>query len=254
MAISTATDQQPTLHLVLASASPRRRELLGYLGAGFTALATDAEEQEEPTPAPVLAALPALDLPRANHPALLAWRKARAAAELLPNAVILGADTIVVLDDDVLNKPRDEADAREMLARLSGRTHTVYTGMCVITRVPGPGAEWAPIHNQHFVALDMLASRVEIAPLSAGEIAAYVATGEPLDKAGAYGIQGLGSRFVAAVEGDLTCVIGLPMRRLRELLVEMTGHDPMGGRDLRQAALASYDELAKLPPACLDGI
>src|SRR5215217_3600024 len=118
--------------LLLASASPRRRELLGWLGQPFRAVANDGEERDHPPPPTVVAALPACAVPLATHPTLLAWRKADAACAESPDSVIIGADTIVVLDGDVLGKPRDPAHARAMLRRLSGRTHTVFTGMAII--------------------------------------------------------------------------------------------------------------------------
>lgn len=208
--------------LALASASPRRRELLGYLGATFQIIATDAEEQESPPPPGIAALLPALELPLFDHPTLRAWRKASAACATAPDSVIIGADTIVVLDGVVLNKPIDPADARRMLRCLSGRTHTVYTGLAVIDARRDPAMPW----------FDLVASQVTVAELSASEIDAYVATGEPLDKAGAYGIQGLGGKLVRLVEGSYTCVVGLPLVHTYELLrsAGITGlRDPIDG-------------------------
>ncbi|HMQ32606.1 MAG TPA: Maf family protein [Chloroflexaceae bacterium] len=194
--------------LVLASGSPRRRELLSALGASFTLVVTDAEESEEPPPPEVAGALPAAPVPLLDNPALRAWRKATAAAEQAPEAVVLGADTIVVLDGAVLNKPADAAEARAMLRRLAGRAHTVYTGLCVI--VPN-GAAPRP-------RLELVAAEVAFRPLAEGEIAAYVATGEPLDKAGAYGLQGLGGSFVREVRGSYTAVVGFPLPAAHGLL------------------------------------
>ena len=210
--------------LVLASASPRRRELLGLLGVPFRIIATDAEEQDL-LPAPeILAALPACPVPQATHPTLLAWRKADAACIQAPDSVIIGADTIVVLDGDVLGKPRDPEHARAMLRRLSGRTHTVYTGLVVIqaetrdqgqeTREQSSGL-MSPVSG---LLLDLEASDVLVDRLTDAEIAAYVATGEPMDKAGAYGIQGLGGRLVREVHGSYTCVVGLPLIKVRQAL------------------------------------
>jgi septum formation protein len=197
-----------TAPLVLASASPRRRELLGFLGVPFRAIATTGEEQEHPPPADVVAALPPFPLALATHPSLLAWRKADAACAEAPDSVIIGADTIVVLGSDVLGKPRDRAHAHVMLRRLSGRTHTVYTGLAVLdTR-----------HTDARLAFDLVASDVTIADLTDSEIADYIATGEPMDKAGAYGIQGLGGRLVHRVVGSYTCVVGLPLLELDRLL------------------------------------
>jgi len=200
--------------LVLASASPRRRELLAALGARFEILATDAEEDDAAPPAEVLAALPALDLPPGNHPALRAWRKAHAAAAHASDAVVLGADTVVVLDGEVLNKPDDARHARLMLTRLAGRRHTVYTGVCVLPalRERPAGVPFPPLQ------LAVAAAEVEFRPLSDAEIADYVATGEPLDKAGAYGLQGAGGGFVREVRGSYTAVVGLPLPDVYRML------------------------------------
>ncbi|GAB4210625.1 MAG: Maf family protein [Roseiflexaceae bacterium] len=195
---------------MLASASPRRRELLGALGARFRVSATDAEEQPIFPPPELLAALPPCPLPTATHPTLLAWRKVDAACAELPAGVIIGADTVVVLDGDVLNKPADPDHARAMLRRLSGRTHTVYTGVAVFSR-NRPDQPWD-------IQFDLGESAVTIAELRDDEIAAYVATGEPLDKAGAYGIQGLGGRLVQQVSGSYTNVVGLPLALVPRML------------------------------------
>lgn len=158
---------------------------------------------------PVLAAqLPHFPLSPEHHPTLLAWRKATAAQAAGAEGVILGADTIVVVDDHVLNKPRDPADAQRMLRQLAGRVHRVFTGVVVAY-----ADQAAPVQ----LGLDSAAVRV--APLSEDEIAAYVATGEPLDKAGAYGIQGLGGRLVQYVTGSYTCVVGLPLGLTHKLLM-----------------------------------
>ncbi|MCU0494011.1 MAG: Maf family protein [Chloroflexaceae bacterium] len=206
--------------LVLASGSPRRRELLAFLGAAFTIAATDAEEQDDAVSPQVLEHLPQLNLPTFDHPTLRAWRKASAIHPGSPHSVVLGADTIVVLDNEVLNKPTDAEHARHMLARLSGRTHTVYTGLCVLANhAPDMGGD-APsfqFQNQR-TWFELVASAVTIAPLTAAEIDAYVATGEPLDKAGSYGIQGLGGRLVRAVQGSYTAVVGLPLPATWRLL------------------------------------
>lgn len=198
---------QPSL--ILASASPRRRDLLGYLGVTFTALATDAEEQEFYPPADLAARLPPAPVPAHFHPTLLAWRKATAACREVPDSVIIGADTIVVLDGDVLNKPIDANEAYGMLRRLAGRVHTVYTGVTLIDGRRDNRVQFAIEHSE-----------VEIAPLDDETIHAYVATGEPLDKAGAYGIQGLGGRLVRSVQGSYTNVVGLPLAVIHKLLAE----------------------------------
>jgi len=203
--------------LVLASASPRRRELLGVLGARFAIVAGRFNSFIVSSLIEVVAALPSCPVPLATHPTLLAWRKADAACAEAPTSVIIGADTIVVLDGDVLGKPRDPDHARAMLRRLSGRMHTVYTGLAVIqperrdrrfeTRASAPDP-LSPISN---LSLDLVASDVVFAELSDAQIDAYVATGEPMDKAGAYGIQGQGGQLVRAVRGSYTCVVGLPI-------------------------------------------
>jgi septum formation protein len=192
--------------LVLASGSPRRRELLGRFGVPFRILASDAEEQDH-APPEIVALLPPAPLVLHDHPTLRAWRKADAACAAAAAGVIIAADTIVVLDGDVLNKPADAAHARAMLRRLAGRDHTVYTGMALIDMRRG-----------HLPEVALVESRVSVAQLTDQEIDAYVATGEPLDKAGAYGIQGVGGRLVRAVHGSYTNVVGLPVMTAGALL------------------------------------
>jgi septum formation protein len=172
--------------LYLASASPRRRELLTQLGYPFDVLRIDVPEQR-------VAGEAACD-----YVERLAADKARA-GWLACNGIrpVLGADTIVVLDDEVLEKPRDEADARRMLSALSGRSHEVMTAVAVAT---ANGAEVVRVTTQ-----------VTFRSLSSEEIAEYWQTGEPADKAGAYGIQGLAGKFVSRIEGSYTAVVGLPL-------------------------------------------
>jgi septum formation protein len=237
--------------IVLASASPRRRELIGFLGAPFHAVATDGEEQSDPPPAAVLAALPRCPLPLATHPTLLAWRKANAACAEAPDSVIIGADTIVVLDGDVLGKPRDRDHAHIMLRRLAGRTHTVYTGLAVIrpeTRDSGlETGQNNPLPPVSLPLLDLVASEVTVAKLAGAEIDAYIATGEPMDKAGAYGIQGLGGRLVREVVGSYTCVVGLPLVALHRLL---TNAGLAGLVDPTEAYLRWLGAQGKEPLSC----
>src|SRR4051812_9820139 len=239
--------------VVLASASPRRRELLGFLGVAFRAVATDGEEQDHPPPPGVIAALPACPVPLSTHPTLLAWRKANAACANAHDSVIIGADTLVVLDGDVLGKPRDAAHARAMLRQLSGRTHTVYTGMAVMR--PKSSDErlkigdlevnlQSPISNLY---LDLVASNVLLDDLTDAEIDAYIATGEPMDKAGAYGIQGLGGRLVRAVAGSYTCVVGLPLVAIHRLLSQ-AGYTQLA--DPTQAYMRWLDSQGKEPLPC----
>lgn len=181
--------------LVLASRSPRRRELLARLGLAFTVAASDADE----TWPDGLAVSPAAEA--------VALRKARAVAgtPAAAGALVLAADTVVVLDGEVLGKPADAAAAAATLARLSGRTHRVVTGLALAF-----GGQETTAHEE---------TAVTFADLSPAEIAAYVATGSPLDKAGSYGIQDeVGALLVARIDGDYSNVVGLPLRRLYDTL------------------------------------
>lgn len=184
--------------LVLASTSPRRRGLLETIGIAFEVV---------PPPAGVEAAWEGGEPPTA-YALRTAAAKADAVAAGRPDALVVAADTIVVLDGDVLGKPADTAEARRMIARLSGRRHEVRTGVAV----RGPDARRA----EGFEATEV-AFRV----LGEAEIEAYVATGEPLDKAGGYGIQAYGATLVSAVHGCYFNIMGLPVTRLLDLLSEV---------------------------------
>lgn len=174
--------------LILASQSPRRRELLERCHLPFTVEAADIDE--------------ALDLSQGLDKAMedLAERKARKVFERHREAVVIGADTIVVLDQAILGKPRDAADAKLMLRRLSGRTHQVMTGVCVMAA------------EKKIMFCDT--SEVEFYPLTDQEIKAYAKTGEPLDKAGAYGIQGEGYYLIKQITGDFYSIMGFPAARV----------------------------------------
>ena len=198
--------------LVLASVSPRRRELLRYLVPTFEAIATNGEDTERALPPPIAAQFPPFPLAVPFHPTAIAWRKAMAAVDVGVQGIILAADTIVVIDGDVLGKPRDTAHAAMMLARLAGRTHTVYTGVVALHSTP---------HALPVLHMTLDAADVAMAAVSADEIAAYVATGEPMDKAGAYGIQGLGGRLLRQVTRSYTCVVGFPLVTTHKLLTTM---------------------------------
>ena len=178
--------------LIVASASPRRRELLAQAGFVFQVEPSDADETlpEGVTPAAAVE--------------LLASRKAQSVAEKHPTDVVLGCDTIVALDGEKLGKPQTAADAKAMLRRLSGKTHTVYTGVCITDGT----------RTERFVS----ETDVTFYPLDAQTIDAYVATGEPMDKAGAYGIQGLGSVLVQSFSGDYFTVVGLPLAQCARVL------------------------------------
>ncbi len=198
--------------LVLASASPRRAELLSVLGLPFTVDPARVDEE-------ALTAAHGADSPSALAVAL-ARAKAREVAGRHPGARVLGADTLVVLDGALLAKPADEAEARAMLARLSGRSHEVVTGLVVIEP---DGSERSGFE----------ATVVTFARWPAAAVAAYVASGEPFDKAGGYGIQGLPGAYVDRIEGCYFNVVGLPLSRLRRLLpppAESLGTGPASPR------------------------
>lgn len=180
------------VRVILASQSPRRRELLTLVGIAHEVRPADIDESVMPDEAPV------------PHCERLARAKAHVLAERHPDAVVIAADTIVVLDGDILGKPRDEADARAMIARLSGRTHTVFTAMAVARE----GRTESAVEEV----------QVTFRALTPEAIAEYVATREPMDKAGAYGIQGFGATIVERIEGDYFSVMGLGLRRLVALL------------------------------------
>jgi septum formation protein len=205
--------------LVLASASPRRQELLRNAGISFVVQAADIDET-------VLAG----EVPRecaerlAREKALAVWR-ARATSQRTHDAraqdVVLGADTIVVVDEIILGKPADADDAARILRLLAGRVHRVITGVCVITPVANGQLPVASKSEKHLAPFPGIASKelattsettlVTMCELSDEEIREYVATGEPMDKAGAYAIQGRASRWIPRIEGDYSNVVGLPV-------------------------------------------
>jgi septum formation protein len=184
--------EQP--RLILASQSARRAELLGRLGLRFDIIPADVDETYVDHEMP------------ATHAERLAREKAITIAARNPGAVVIGSDTIVILDSDVLGKPRDNADAIRMLRRLSGREHDVFTGIAVAT--------------DHTVLSGLERVRVRFRHLDHADCEAYVQTGEPADKAGSYGIQGYGSALVEAIQGDYFAVMGLPVVRTLALLRE----------------------------------
>ncbi len=177
--------------LILASASPRRRELLSLTGLPFTVDAPDVDET--------------CDLPPREAVEELSRRKAMAAAKLHPGCVILAADTLVAVDDTALGKPHDPEDAFRMLHSLSGRWHQVYTGVSVVD-AQGNLRSAVDVTDVHFEAMTDEAIR------------RYIATGEPMDKAGAYAVQGIAGLWIDELRGSHTNVIGLPMALTRRLL------------------------------------
>jgi len=185
--------------LILASASPRRRELLEQIGLTFTFETADIDET------PRLAEDPIAYVRRlAEHKAAAVLARHQERGRL----IVLGADTTVVIDNQILGKPEDEADAARILRLLSGRTHRVITGVALVTAFAPP-----------LVAAET--TEVEFSPLTDREIAAYIATGEPIGKAGAYGIQGRAARFIPRIVGDYSNVVGLPLARLSAMLAEL---------------------------------
>ena len=180
------------MRLILASASPRRTDLLREAGYVFEIEPADVDESE------------LAGEPPAAYVVRVAAMKARVVAARHPDAIVLAADTTVVLDGAMLAKPADDADAARMLGLLSGRTHDVLTGVVLVRT----GRESSAL----------VGTRVRFRPLTAAEIEWYVASGEPHDKAGAYGVQGLAARFVESVDGSYSNVVGLPVGAVRALL------------------------------------
>jgi septum formation protein len=189
------------MRLVLASGSPRRADLLRAAGFSFDVFPVDVDEHFRLGEKPEHAV------------ARLAETKAAVAAASHPDAVVLGADTTVIIRGEALAKPADAEDAARMLRLLSGRSHDVLTGVCLGYR------------GRRLVHVEP--TRVRMAHMGEGEIAWYVSTGEPFDKAGAYAVQGLASRFVEGIDGSYANVVGLPISSVYELLKEL-GCDILG--------------------------
>lgn len=196
--------------LILASGSPRRKELLRLIVPDFLVEPADVDERviAAPTPAALVRAL--------------ALAKCRAVAALRPGDLVLGCDTVVDVDGRVLGKPADPEDAVRMLTALSGREHTVYTGVTIRR-----GGEEATEHE---------ATAVRFRPLTPEEIRTYVSTGEPMDKAGSYGIQGYGCLLVEGIRGDYFNVVGLPVCRLGRMLARF-GIEPLALAAEKERAL-----------------
>ncbi|MDE6599479.1 MAG: Maf family protein [Oscillospiraceae bacterium] len=190
------------MNVILASASPRRKELLGYIVPRFEIIPADVDE-----------ILPK-EIPAEKSAEFLAVKKAEHISAQYPESVVIGSDTVVIVDGEILGKPADEADAYRMLKKLSGKVHTVVTGVCI-----SQGEKKKSFSE---------ATRVEFYSLSEEEIRDYIATGDPMDKAGAYGIQGEGCVLIKGIEGDFFTVMGLPAARLKRELAEFS--DMAGGR------------------------
>ena len=192
---------QPVLPLILASGSPRRRELLDLMGLTYTVETPDVDESFSGRPSETV-----MEISR---------RKAAAVAARHSDSIIIAADTLVFADG-ALGKPHTPERAKEMLRSLAGNWHHVYTGITVINTRSGR------------VLRNVDKTRVHLGPMTEQEIDAYVATGEPLDKAGAYGIQGMGGMFVDRIDGSYSNVVGLPMSMLRIMLAQVGGVDERG--------------------------
>lgn len=182
------------MDIILASQSPRRRELLALMGLDFTVITSDVEEKPPHGAAPDA------------YVSALAVQKAEAVAKDHPDACVIGADTVVYLDGDILGKPHTPENAKRFLSRMQGRQHTVYTGVAVIA------------NGKTDVRVDT--TKVTFTPISEAEIDWYISTGEPLDKAGAYGVQGPGGIFVRQIEGNYFNVIGMPLPMLYHMLLD----------------------------------
>lgn len=192
-------------HLILASASPRRALILKNLGVPFEIMVSRAVEEDDLSGDPV------------KHVLALSRRKAEDVAGRLQEGVVVGADTVVVSEGKIMGKPRDACEAASMLSSLSGRVHQVLTGL---TLIDAAGSR---------VVSDYERTKVKFRALSNDEIEAYVASGEPMDKAGAYGIQGIGALLVEGIEGCFYNVVGLPVVKLMILLDKLRGLDGSEG-------------------------
>ncbi len=184
------------MDLILASASPRRRELFAHLGLLFRVVVADIDETPHPGEQPV------------PYTLRLAEAKARAVLALHPAATVLGADTTVTVDGTLLGKPIDEQDAARMLQMLRGRAHQVTTGVAIVS------ASQARVQAE--------TTTVWMSGITDTEIAAYIATGDPMDKAGAYGIQGHAMRWIPRIDGEYSNVVGLPVAAVHTMLQQFS--------------------------------
>ncbi|MCC7430588.1 septum formation inhibitor Maf [bacterium] len=184
--------------LVLASASPRRQELFSLVNIPFTVVKSEVEEIHLENPSETVT--------------ILALKKAEdVAKKVSENSIVVGADTIVFLENEILGKPENEEEAKKMLKKLSGKTHTVFTGFAILHKA------------KKVVFCEKAETEVKFKELSEAEINFYVQTGEPLDKAGAYGIQGIGSIFIEKINGCYFNVMGFPLNRFYEAMKNIYG-------------------------------
>ena len=182
--------------LILASDSPRRRQILSEIGLSFEVISPNIEEHLNSTPP-------------AEHVVNYSLEKVKAVSQQVSRGIILGADTIVVLESATLGKPKSKEEALQMLSKLGGRTHTVYSGVAILD-----------VEKERSLT-GYQTTEVTFNQLDGAEIERYLSTGEYVDKAGAYGIQGMGSLLVKKIKGDLDNVIGLPLATVRKLLAEV---------------------------------
>ena len=194
-----------SVRFVLASSSPRRRDLLGSIGAEFDVIPSHIPEERGEGETPE------------EYVARLSREKAHAVSVHHPDRWIIAADTTVALDDLVLEKPADAEDAKRMLAAIAGKTHVVYTGVTLTRSEP------------HYIDTHVATSEVRMLAMTSRDIAWYVETGEPLDKAGAYAAQGVGGMFIDSIHGSFTNVVGLPLALLFQML-RRAGIDPLYNR------------------------
>lgn len=187
--------------IILASASPRRKELLEQVGAEFEIIPAVGEE------------IITDSRPQQAVLGLSAQKAAEVAAKVQGDAIVLGADTVVAFGDKILGKPKDEMDAEQMLSMLSGNTHSVYTGVSIVVKQSGQSRAYSFYEE----------TEVTMYPLSKQQILSYIRTGEPMDKAGSYGIQGRGAVFIEKIQGDYNNVVGLPIARVFRTIEEACG-------------------------------
>ncbi len=206
------------MRIVLASASPRRKELLEQIGIEFEVITSQTEEVYENTdPEEIvkeLALMKALDVTQGDEDNYIEG-----------DCVIIGADTIVVRDGEILGKPADEANAFAMLQSLQGRSHMVYTGVAIIECREGVDEEDGEVGFTFDITNHAIGTKVNVLPMSDEEIRAYIESGEPMDKAGAYGIQGRFAAYVEGIEGDYFNVMGLPISYVNAVLKEILGRE-----------------------------
>lgn len=205
--------------IILGSASPRRRELLSQIGIAFEVRTSDREEVYHSTvPEEIVEELALMKVENVAGELTegvkddLEESRSDAPADMLKDTIVIGADTIVVLDGKILGKPKDESDAADMIRALQGRSHEVYTGVAILDYDAQGGKN---------VSVHAVGTRVYVNPMDEEEISGYISTGEPMDKAGAYGIQGRFAAYIDRIEGDYYNVVGLPVSYVYRMLKKL---------------------------------